>query len=66
MSHSSEEKFVTGEVVMVLWMVEREMEVTGGGGRRISVLGLQASVATPPRAQATPWVRTRPPRARSV
>ena len=41
MSHSSEEKFVTGEVVMVLWMVEQEMEVAGGGGRRIGVLGLQ-------------------------
>ena len=28
-SHSSEEKFVTGEAVMVLWTVEREMEVAG-------------------------------------
>jgi len=56
-SHSSEEKFITGEVVMV----EREMEVAGGGGRRIGVLGLRASAAAPPRPQATPWVRTRPP-----
>ena len=41
MSHSSKEKFITGEVVMVLWTVEREMEVVGGGGRRIGVLGQQ-------------------------
>ena len=51
---------------MVLWTVEREMEVAGGGGHRIDVLGLRASVAAPPRAQVTPWVRTCPPRARSV
>ena len=48
-SHSSE-KFVTGEVVMVLWTVEREMEVAGGGGRRIGVLGLRVCAAAPPRA----------------
>ena len=65
-SHSSEEKFVMGEVVMVLWMVEREMEVAGRGGRHIGVLGLRASAAAPPRTLATPWVRTRPPRARLI
>lgn len=65
-SHSSEEKFVTEEVVMVLWTVEREMEVTSGGGHRIGMLGLWVSVATPPHTQAMPWVRTRPLRASSV
>ena len=44
-SHSSEEKFVMGEVVMVLWMVEREMEVASGGGRRIGCSPSRASHA---------------------